>query len=64
MQSKEDAHVSVLKLLNEFRCEIEQAGFNKKCKSCDYFYTDAYHCPNCLKENVKNWAVYHAEQGQ
>lgn len=50
-----------LKILGDMGCDREFSAYG--CKSCDYYYLTEYGSADCLKKNVRAWALYEIEKG-
>lgn len=57
--------IEEMKLYRNMLCEHD---FNTiDCKNCKYYYirtNNMYNIPSCLKEQIRDWALYHIEKGE
>lgn len=48
-----------MKLYRNLMCEYEFSSID--CKCCEYYYIRTNNIPSCLKENIRDWALYQIE---
>ena len=60
-----DNDMQMLKVHANFLCDKHIKTVNYyDCHDCDYYYKANIGYSVCLKKNIKDWAIYHIENGE